>query len=224
MPEPAVKKLGKTDYHTLDWGGGATTEIAIAPTGAVYGERSFLWRVSSATVDAEESAFTALPDYDRIIMTLEGEMSLCHDGGKWRKLREFEPYSFDGAAGTVSRGKARDFNLMLRKGRCTGVLIPVLCREDEEISCTPLPAVPGLCEALVFCCGKTVSVHFPNGETEILEAGETLRLTGNFSEYNFTCEVRDGARAAIACVKESGQEMLSDDGTGKKENKKWEIN
>ena len=87
-----------------------------------FASRDFLWRLSSATVELEESTFTPLPDFDRIILTLEGEMDICHDGGPWIHLEEFSPHRFDGASETRSRGKVTDFNLMLRKGACTGNL------------------------------------------------------------------------------------------------------
>ena len=50
----------------------ATTELSIAPENGNYQSRDFLWRLSSATVELEESTFTSLPDFDRIILTLEG--------------------------------------------------------------------------------------------------------------------------------------------------------
>ena len=42
--------LRREDYVTSRWSGGSTTQIAIAPEGALYADRSFLWRLSSATV------------------------------------------------------------------------------------------------------------------------------------------------------------------------------
>ena len=78
-----IVKKDKANYSTSAWSGGATTEIQIMPEGSRYADREFLWRLSSATVEVEESTFTALPDYDRLIMMLEGEMDLCHNNGPW---------------------------------------------------------------------------------------------------------------------------------------------
>lgn len=109
------------DAQTVSrWSGGTTTQLAICPPGAVYGDRDFLWRVSSAVVELPESDFTPLPDYDRILMILEGELSLSHDGGEMYTLKPLEQTSFDGASHTYSRGQVTDFNLMMRKERCTG--------------------------------------------------------------------------------------------------------
>ena len=47
------KLLTKEDYVTTTWSGGTTTQLAIAPEGAVYADRDFLWRLSSAGVELE---------------------------------------------------------------------------------------------------------------------------------------------------------------------------
>ena len=57
--------LTSKDYVVSNWSGGKTIQIAIAPEGAVYADRDFLWRVSSATADLDESDYTPLPDYER---------------------------------------------------------------------------------------------------------------------------------------------------------------
>ena len=116
-------KITKIPSHAQSvsrWSGGTTTQLAIYPPDAVYAERDFIWRVSSAVVELPESDFTPLPDYDRILMILNGELTLSHDGGGEYTLRALEQTSFDGASHTFSRGQVTDFNLMMRKGRCTG--------------------------------------------------------------------------------------------------------
>ena len=77
-----ITHLKPADYATTKWSGGTTTQLAIAPKGAVYADRDFLWRLSSATVELDESDFTALPDYDRVISTLQGDMTLTHNDGE----------------------------------------------------------------------------------------------------------------------------------------------
>ena len=64
----AYKLLTPDDYRTTRWSGGTTTELAISPRDAVYADRNFLWRVSSALVEDETSDFTPLPDYNRLIV------------------------------------------------------------------------------------------------------------------------------------------------------------
>ena len=112
--------LHPDDYITTAWSGGTTTQLAIAPHGAVYADRDFLWRLSSATVDLQESDFTALPDYRRWISTLRGDMTLTHNGGAQVVLHPYDVHEFDGCDDTHSWGKCKDFNLMLRKGKADG--------------------------------------------------------------------------------------------------------
>ena len=97
-----MKRLTADDYNVSTWSGGTTTQLAIFPPEAVYADRDFLWRVSSATVDLEESDFTALPDYDRLIATLRGEIVLTHNGGAPLTLRPYEVHAFSG--GDPQRG------------------------------------------------------------------------------------------------------------------------
>ena len=76
------KLLTKADYVTTSWSGGTTTQLAIAPEGAVYADRDFLWRLSSATVELDHSDFTPLPDYNRFLAILDGEIKLKIDASE----------------------------------------------------------------------------------------------------------------------------------------------
>ena len=53
-----IQHLTPSDYITTKWSGGLTTQLGIAPAGAVYADRDFLWRLSSATVEDAESCPT----------------------------------------------------------------------------------------------------------------------------------------------------------------------
>ena len=118
--EPLFTVLKPADYLTTRWSGGATTQLTIAPEKAVYADRDFLWRVSSATVELDESDFTPLPDYRRFISTVRGDMTLSHNGGAPLTLRPGDIHEFDGGDDTHSIGRCTDFNLMLRKNRAEG--------------------------------------------------------------------------------------------------------
>ncbi len=175
-----VTRLTQENYTASRWSGGVTTELLILPRGAVYGQRDFLCRVSSATVELEESVFTALPDYDRLIATLEGTITLTHDGGAPLALAPYEAHAFDGGSRTVSLGKCRDFNLMLRKGKAAGSLRPLTA---ESAPCT-LDAGT----ALLYCAEGTCTVAVKDsvyplaqGESLLLEnaAGAVLTLQGD---------------------------------------------
>ena len=108
--------ITREQYVTTRWSGGTTTQLAIAPEGAVYADRDFLWRLSSAGVELEHSDFTPLPDYDRLISILEGELELKIGGGERFPLLPLRLKAFDGGAPVESWGRCTDFNLMVRKG------------------------------------------------------------------------------------------------------------
>jgi len=63
-----IRHITVPEYVTTRWGGGATTQIAIAPAASQYADRDFLWRISSATVELETSDFTPLPDFERFCL------------------------------------------------------------------------------------------------------------------------------------------------------------
>lgn len=98
--------------RSTNWAGGKTNELIIHPAGAIYAERDFDFRISTATIEVEESDFTSLPDYNRLLAVLEGELELIHDAKYTKSLRVFESDDFHGSWKTSSRGKARDFNVI----------------------------------------------------------------------------------------------------------------
>ena len=167
----AWRKLGPGDYGTSAWSGGSTTQLVIAPAGASYADRDFLWRVSSATVEREESDFTPLPDYDRLIATLRGEIALTHNGGAPLLLRPFEVHAFSGADSTHSLGRCTDFNLMLRHGAAEGSMEALRLDGEERW----LPPEPGA-ETLLYCAAGGCAVS-DGAERETLAAGETLLVS-----------------------------------------------
>lgn len=103
------------DYNTTVWSGGETTELYIYPEAENYANRKFLFRISSATVKESPSYFTSLDDYSRILMVLEGQLSLTHNKSEPVHLKPQMIDQFDGGDDTVSEGTATDFNVMFRK-------------------------------------------------------------------------------------------------------------
>ncbi|MBR5740258.1 MAG: HutD family protein [Firmicutes bacterium] len=120
------------DFSVSKWMGGKTKELAIFPPDAKYIDRDFIWRLNSATVELEESDFSKLPDYDRVLMVMEGSAVLTYDGKKSIRLKELEQDSFDGGAKTKSYGKITDFNVMVRKGG-DGILDVIRPDSDAKV-------------------------------------------------------------------------------------------
>ena len=108
--------LKDKDYITSEWSGGKTTQMHIHPEDSQYKSIDFKWRISSATVELDESDFTQFDGVYRFITILENDLKLTHDYKEYIELKPFEIYEFRGDIKTHSYGKAKDFNLMLANG------------------------------------------------------------------------------------------------------------
>ena len=186
--------LKPENYVHSTWSGGTTTQIAIGPEGAVYADRTFLWRLSSATVDLEQSDFTALPDYNRFISTLEGEIDVVHNQGQPIHLAPYKIHEFDGGASTQSFGRCRDFNLMLRKGACEGLLESVCVNGDTDVSACDAAIAAAEATILLYLCEGTVKVE-AMGDTLELQAGESVMIR------DVNCEICASSEAPAVLMK-----------------------
>lgn len=126
-----MQYISKEEQHTTEWSGGTTTELYLYPPDGSYKERKFLVRLSTAICRDENSVFTKLSDTQRILMVLDGEISLSHGDGKWEGLKPGEQISFSGEENTISQGTCQDFNLMLKEG-ATGNLVYVSVMAGEK--------------------------------------------------------------------------------------------
>jgi environmental stress-induced protein Ves len=182
MGEPgyAVELVRRSEQHTSAWSGGTTTEIAIFPRNSVYGRRDFLWRISSARVDGEKSTFTHLPGIWRLIMILEGDMTLEHELHHSIRLTPFQQDAFSGAWTTTSRGRARDFNVMLTQG-CTGTLQADELQPGSDWTVPPVSSDP--CDGarrtvcVVYAVDGGVTACIEGEASYSLTAGDALLIT-----------------------------------------------
>ena len=174
-----MRHLRPADYTVSNWSGGRTVQLSIGPAGERYADRKFLWRISSATVELETSEFTSLPDYERLIAPIRGEMILSHNGGEEILLRPFDVHRFDGADLTISKGKCTDFNLMLRKGKVTGEMRAIRLGSGGQQRITP--EMPGD-TVLLYLAEGTARVQAVGGAVNgelpelTLMAGESVVL------------------------------------------------
>jgi environmental stress-induced protein Ves len=106
----------KASLRVSAWSGGSTTELFIHPGDADLAKRNFELRVSSATVETEESLFSSFAGYIRHIMPLTGGMRLVHEGRRETALAPLQTDTFEGDWTTRSFGKCTDFNLIHRPG------------------------------------------------------------------------------------------------------------
>lgn len=129
MKNEIIVKTEK-DYKISKWSGGDTTELYLWPEEGDYKSGEFKLRISSATVDTEESEFTKLPGVERYLMIFKGHLDLIHGDKEKVHLEPYETDHFDGGISTHSFGRVVDFNLMLKngaKGR-----MEALCLEENQ--------------------------------------------------------------------------------------------
>jgi len=104
--------LKKEQFHKTLWSGGSTTQLFIFPEYASLQNRDFDFRISTASVDTEESTFTNFHGYERKILILEGTLQIFHKDQYSRCLLTFEQDCFSGDWDTKGVGKVVDFNVI----------------------------------------------------------------------------------------------------------------
>lgn len=111
-----IKIYKASDRKTIHWASGTSTELFIFPVDGDFASRNFTFRISTATVEAEESTFTFFEGITRHLMILKGNLELTHEGRYTKLLGPYEQDTFFGEWPTKSKGKVTDFNLMLKNG------------------------------------------------------------------------------------------------------------
>ena len=182
-----VELLKKGSFRTAAWAGGATTELFIHPGTSDCGARDFEVRVSSATVETEESVFSDFKGYVRHIAPLEGRIRLTHEGHRDVSLAPFEADTFDGAWCTRSYGKCVDFNLIHRGDWRGGIVaLDAGCRVDcpgggftgiYVVSDGVSMAVEGAGEAQRLCAGRGDFIL-----VDCIDDGDGAKCTGEGAE------------------------------------------
>ena len=163
------------DMKTSDWSGGRTTEIFIHPEGASAAARDFEIRVSTATVDLDETAFSDYSGYIRRIMPIEGCFDLTFDGQDRLPLERFDATTFDGGRCVRSVGRCRDFNLIHRP-RWLGGLRTIGGNDAFDCPAPGFSGVYALSEQLEVALErtgeKTIAVTLARGDCLIVSCGE----------------------------------------------------
>lgn len=160
------------DFLKSKWTGGTTVQLGIFPEHAKYTERNFVWRLSSATCELEETTFSKLPDYDRVLMVLAGSVVLAHQDVRVAKLGPLEQDRFDGAYVTKSFGKITDYNLMVSKGNEGFLDVISLTSESERLEEETCPGFSRKTTALY--CKEGYATVTLGGKTEMLTQGQQL--------------------------------------------------
>lgn len=99
------------DYQISNWQGGETVEVYIYPNSANYKKRDFDFRFSYASVELNESKFTLLNGYNRILIPTKKDLTLVNNF-HLHDLKKDEAFYFKGSDDVKSIGTSEDVNLM----------------------------------------------------------------------------------------------------------------
>ncbi|MEK4230569.1 HutD/Ves family protein [Solibacillus sp. FSL H8-0538] len=199
----SIQLIRKNEQTTNEWSGGLTTQLAIYPEDADYTERNFKWRISSAIVEFEESVFTPLPDINRLIMVIDGEMTLKHEGHHHVHLKPYEQDRFNGGWTTRSFGKVRDFNLMLAEG-CSGDLEAITVEKGgyHETVNPKNPDGHQIAEAF-YCINGPVHITIGDQAAIDLEEGDFILLNREHLETSSSITLFNRAEAEANVIRAS---------------------
>jgi environmental stress-induced protein Ves len=192
--------LKAADFKTTKWTGGSTTELYIYPPIADYAAGNFNFRMSSATVEIENSDFTILPEVSRQLMVLSGSIKVSHKNHHEIQLNKNDIDSFDGSWETSAVGTCVDFNLMTKgntKGEISSFLVSANKKENFQLDST--------CEFIIFYAfeGK-LQFHF-GSENRNLNQGELLVIHNPINEVMMLKSSEDCAMAVVRIYKEKPQ-------------------
>ncbi|MGE7023839.1 HutD/Ves family protein [Solibacillus cecembensis] len=199
----SIQLIRKNDQTTNEWSGGFTTELAIYPQEANYIERNFKWRMSSALVEIEESVFTLLPDINRLIMVIDGEITLQHEGHHHVHLKPYEQDRFSGGWTTRSFGKVRDFNLMMSEG-CIGNIEAMTVERGSyhEIANLNNRGVRQMAEAF-YCINGPVHITIDDLEEIVIEEGDLILLHSEQLETSIPIKLFNRAQVEANVIRAS---------------------
>ena len=107
---------------TISWASGTSTELFVYPPDGDFQTRTFDYRISTATVEVEETNFSDFSGLTRILLILKGKLTLIHEGRYSKELYTFDQDRFDGSWITKSKGKVQDFNVMFNENYDASVL------------------------------------------------------------------------------------------------------
>ncbi|QCX34412.1 hypothetical protein FDN13_12285 [Caloramator sp. E03] len=174
-----VKIIKRENQITAKSNGGITKEIYIYPESSKYSNRDFVWSLSIFTLEEEEFIFEDLPNYERYIMPINGQLKLEHKGYYRTKLMPFESDWSLGEWITYGKGKSVNFSLVLAKG-LKGCIDSLKIKDGiyvDDMIWNGDKEFKREAKAL-YCCNEGFSVEFNNYQYS-LNAGEMLLIIGD---------------------------------------------
>lgn len=164
--------IRKSDHSVMPWknGQGSTSQIDIVPKGSSFPDGDFLWRLSSAAVEAS-GPFSLFPSCDRWLVVLSGQGLLLNG----KTMGPFTPFQFKGEESIhaeLLQKAVVDLGLIYRRDKVQAqmTVVQLAAMASQELSA-------GVGSAYVYCvtgkvsCGKQVLTQ---GETCFIQAADLM--------------------------------------------------
>ncbi|WP_343589141.1 HutD family protein [Flavobacterium sp.] len=107
-----IQLLSKKNTKPSIWSGGLTYEYMIYPKTAIYANRDFAFRISSATIEQTPSEFTKFKGYHRYLVMLDNTLDVEVNKEK-KAYGKYEIMEFNSDDEVTSFTKGSDFNWMV---------------------------------------------------------------------------------------------------------------
>lgn len=160
------------DFYIISRPDGQAEELAIFPQGAAYEERNFVWRLSVSVFEQEGAALDQLGEYDRVLLALDGDTVLIHQGQRVIRLKALEQDRFDGCFSTKSFGRILGYNLMVRKGAAGYLDVLEMAEDGQSLEWEDSEGRDYACYGFYFHQGHGV-VNW-GGQRQTVRSGEQL--------------------------------------------------
>lgn len=178
----AVNIIRYSEHELVPWknGQGVTRIVAVQDAEA---SRSWLWRLSIATVD-RDGPFSDFTGYDRVILLLQGAgMTLDFDGHAPAATLDspFEPLAFDGGwpcHATLLGGPLTDFNVISAADQVSAKaeVVPVKSASTAQAAVSLHHSSPSTATLFYVLQGACRVSGADSGEPILLEAGDCLHV------------------------------------------------
>lgn len=188
--------IKKKDAGVSKWFGGEIYRYFVYPQSSSYDDKDFTLGLVGAAVNLDESDFTDYTGYGRVIMTIDNDLNLNHNGGEMIYLDKHELYAYDGGDATKSYGKANDFNIIFKKGESFGDIrvIELLkgTKIEKNIAIFPDKDV----FEFVFCIEGSLTFKLGE-ETHKISPEDLLVIDHNEIEEDYSYETEDRAKVVV---------------------------
>lgn len=167
-------------FHIKTCQNGRIKELACVPGNEAGREQEFIWKLSLLEMTLEEWELTRMPDYNQILMVLEGDAVLAYEGQRVARLKELEQDRFDGAFYTKIFGRTDCYNLTVKKGNIGYLDVWKLEQERQEPEQESPEGYEQVCQT--FYCREGYGVVTFADKTCMVKAGQQLIVSYPVSE------------------------------------------